>query len=131
MIRCQTPAVRRISAARSDPQSRQQRGQRTAQETGQCPAKKGGRIGHISADGSKSLLEMRPRFRSAEIDNCVSNRQSLRESPTPAAIRDPHAASMSYLRKDRAARIPKHSNRPVFQEATLPDELAASPPGWC
>ena len=92
-------------------------------ERGQNRSHFGGRI--------KSLLEMRPRFRSAEIDNCVSNRQSLRESPTPAAIRDPHAASMSYLPKDRAARIPKHSNRPVFQEATLPDELAASPPGWC
>jgi hypothetical protein len=52
MIRCQTPAVRRISAARSDAQSRQQRDQRTAQETGPVSSKERGRIGHISADGS-------------------------------------------------------------------------------
>ena len=131
MIRCQTPAVRRISAARSDPQSRQQRGQRTAQETGQCPAKKGGRIGHISADGSNRCSKCDRVLGAPKSIIAYRIRQSLRESPTPAAIRDPHAASMSYLPKDRAARIPKHSNRPVFQEATLPDELAASPPGRC
>jgi hypothetical protein len=35
------------------------------------------------------------------------------------------------LAKGRAARMTSTRTAQFFLEATLPDELAASPPGWC
>jgi hypothetical protein len=129
MIRRQTPAVRRISAARSDAQSRQQRGQPAAQETSPLVVPRSGRgRSHFRGGRVKSQPEMLAGSRSAQIDNCGSNRQRRRRAQAPRRLVIRMWRRLGDRQKGRAARIHKHSNRPVFRKRLCQTNLLQALP---
>jgi hypothetical protein len=112
------PAVRRISAARSDAQTRQQRGQPIAQDARPCPAKNWtDESPRLAGADFKTRVRMqsglRPRLRSASIDYGASNQPR----PTEASALRWFVIDVwrrVIVTKGRAARMRKHSNRPVL-----------------
>ena len=93
-----------------------------------CCAKKWAGSVPFRADASNRSPKCGRVFRNAKIVNCVSNRQSRKGNPSPAAIRDPRAASTGDCQKGRAARIHKHSNRPVFRKRLCQTNLLQALP---